>query len=38
MNVMQALCGSCAGTGIQTNWKVVDSNGNTSTVEKEESR
>ena len=34
---MQVLCNHCTGTGIQTNWKVVDFNGNTGTAEKEES-
>ena len=28
MNVMQVMCGSCAGIGKQTNWKVVDLNDN----------
>lgn len=36
MNVIQVLCGSCAGTGKQINWKIVDSNGNVGTAEKEE--
>lgn len=37
MNVMQVFCGSCAGTGKQTNWKVVDMyDDNTGTAMKEE--
>jgi len=36
MNVMQVMCGSCAGIGKQTNWKVVDMSDNMSTMEKEE--
>ena len=36
MNVMQVLCGNCAGVGKQINWKVVDINDNMGTMEKEE--
>ena len=36
MNVMQVLCGNCAGVGKQINWKVVDMNDNIGTMEKEE--
>ena len=36
MNVMQVMCGSCAGMGKQINWKVVDLNDNIGTMEKEE--
>lgn len=36
MNVMQVLCGSCAGTGKQINWKIVDMSDNMGTMEKEE--
>lgn len=33
---MQVLCRSCAGTGKQINWKIVDLNDNVGTAEKEE--
>lgn len=33
MNVMQVLCGGCAGMGKQTNWKIVDERG---TIKSEE--
>lgn len=36
MNVMQVLCGSCAGMKKQTNWKVVDMNHDMGTAVKEE--
>ena len=36
MNVMQVFCSSCAGTGKQINWKVVDMNDNMGTAVKEE--
>ena len=36
MDVMQVFCGSCAGTGKQINWKVVDINDNMGTMVKEE--
>lgn len=36
MNVTQVMCGSCAGTGTQINWKVVDSDGKVGTAIKEE--
>lgn len=36
MNVMQVFCSSCAGTGKQINWKVVDMNDNMGTMKKEE--
>ena len=36
MNVMQVMCGSCAGMGKRINWKVVDLNDNMGTMEKEE--
>ena len=36
MNVMQVLCGSCAGMGKQINWKIVDMSDNIGTMEKEE--
>lgn len=36
MNVMQVMCGSCAGTGKQTNWKVVDLNDNMGIMKSEE--
>ena len=36
MNVMQVMCGSCAGMGKQINWKVVDLNDNIGKAEKEE--
>lgn len=36
MNVMQVLCGNCAGTGKQINWKVVEINDNIGTAKKEE--
>ena len=32
MKVMQVLCGSCAGMGKHTNWKIVDE----STIKSEE--
>lgn len=35
MNVMQVMCGNCAGMGKQINWKIVDSNDNISTIEEE---
>lgn len=36
MNVMQVRCGSCAGIGKQTNWKVIDLNDNTGIMKSEE--
>lgn len=35
MDVMQVFCGSCAGTGKQINWKVVDINDNMGTMVEE---
>ena len=33
---MQVFCSSCAGTGKQINWKVVDMNDNIGTMKTEE--
>ena len=36
MNIVQVICGSCAGMGKRINWTVVDLNDNIGTAKKEE--